>query len=58
LGGKPILDRSGAPRLALHAASLGFQHPITGKAMSFESPLPKDLSKFLERIRRGKGAPS
>jgi 23S rRNA pseudouridine1911/1915/1917 synthase len=53
LGGKPIPDKSGAPRLALHAASLGFQHPITGKAMSFESPLPKDLSQFLERLRIG-----
>jgi 23S rRNA pseudouridine1911/1915/1917 synthase len=54
LSGKPIPDRSGAPRLALHAASLGFQHPITGKEMSFESPLPKDFSHLLERLRRGK----
>jgi 23S rRNA pseudouridine1911/1915/1917 synthase len=51
LGGKPIPDRSGAPRLALHAASLGFQHPITGKEMNFESPLPKDLTQFLDRLR-------
>ncbi len=57
LGGKPIPDRSGAPRLALHAASLGFEHPITGKAMFFESPLPKDVSQFLARLREGKRRP-
>lgn len=54
LGGKPIPDRSGAPRLALHAASLGFQHPISGKPLYFESPLPKDLTKLLERLREAK----
>jgi 23S rRNA pseudouridine1911/1915/1917 synthase len=52
LGGKPLPDRSGAARLALHAASLGFQHPISGKDLSFESPLPKDLSELLERLRK------
>ncbi len=56
LGGKPIPDRSGAPRLALHAAELGFEHPLTGKKMAFESPLPKDLSQFLDRLRAGKTA--
>jgi 23S rRNA pseudouridine1911/1915/1917 synthase len=52
LGGKPIPDKSGAPRLALHAASLGFQHPITGDELNFESPLPKDLAQLLSRLRR------
>jgi 23S rRNA pseudouridine1911/1915/1917 synthase len=51
LGGKPIPDRSGAPRLALHAAELGFEHPHTGKQLRFESPLPKDLEQLLERLR-------
>jgi hypothetical protein len=46
-------DRSGAPRLALHAAELGFEHPITGKAMQFTMPLPRDLAMFLERLRKG-----
>lgn len=54
LNEKPIPDRSGAPRLALHAASLGFKHPLTGKEMQFESPLPKDLKQLLERLRGGK----
>ncbi len=31
-------------RQALHAARLGFAHPVTGKTLSFESPLPADLS--------------
>jgi len=30
-------------RQALHAAALGFQHPLTGAAMRFESALPRDL---------------
>ncbi len=31
-------------RQALHAASLGFKHPITKEMMSFEMPLPKDMA--------------
>ncbi|MFC6672397.1 pseudouridine synthase [Marinobacterium aestuariivivens] len=29
-----------SPRLLLHAERLGFQHPLTGEAMDFESPPP------------------
>ncbi len=36
-------------RIALHAKSLGFEHPVTGKAMTFESPLPTAFEKFLAR---------
>ncbi|MEO1292283.1 MAG: RluA family pseudouridine synthase [Pseudomonadota bacterium] len=32
------------PRQALHAATLGFEHPVTGELMQFESPLPSDLN--------------
>lgn len=45
-------DRSGAPRLALHAAELTCQHPITGERLHFQSPLPGDLQEFLERLRK------
>ena len=38
--------------MALHAAELGFVHPISGELMKFESPLPDDLRKFLDRLRR------
>ena len=30
-------------RQALHAAELGFEHPVTGEEMFFEAPLPEDL---------------
>jgi 23S rRNA pseudouridine1911/1915/1917 synthase len=44
-------DRSGAPRLALHAAELGFVHPVTREKMHWEMPLPPDLQDFLGRLR-------
>ena len=44
-------DDSGAPRLALHAAELGFVHPLTEEAMHWEMPPPPDLREFLERLR-------
>lgn len=34
---------SGLGRQALHAAELGFEHPVTGEAMAFRAPLPPDL---------------
>ena len=37
--GEPIA----APRLYLHAATLGFVHPVTGAELRFESPLPADF---------------
>jgi 23S rRNA pseudouridine1911/1915/1917 synthase len=49
---KPLVDRSGAPRLALHAAELGFVHPHTGRQIDFRQDLPPDLAGFLERLRR------
>lgn len=39
------------PRHALHAKSLGFKHPHTGKEMFFESPLPADMTEVLEKWR-------
>ena len=40
------LRREGLTRMFLHAASLGFEHPLTGAAMRLESPLPADLAAF------------
>jgi 23S rRNA pseudouridine1911/1915/1917 synthase len=48
----PREDRSGAPRIALHAAELGFVHPVSGEEMRFTMPLPKDLQDFVQRLRR------
>ena len=39
------------PRQALHAAVLGFRHPVTGENHRFESPLPADLSTLVETLR-------
>lgn len=41
-----------APRLALHAAELGFIHPVTNKPMRWEMPLPADLEHFVDHFRR------
>jgi 23S rRNA pseudouridine1911/1915/1917 synthase len=34
----------------LHAAKLEFTHPITGKPLQLEAPLPDELERFLERL--------
>ncbi|MCW5909290.1 MAG: RluA family pseudouridine synthase [Chitinophagales bacterium] len=39
-------------RQALHAATLGFVHPVTKKEMFFESPLPTDFETVLQKWRR------
>jgi len=40
-------------RQALHAHRLEFAHPVDGRAMAFEAPLPADLAELLARLRRG-----
>lgn len=40
------------PRQALHARTLGFVHPRTGKELMFESTLPDDMTALLEKWRR------
>lgn len=37
------------PRQALHAKSIGFEHPTSGKQVHFESELPDDFKKVLEK---------
>jgi 23S rRNA pseudouridine1911/1915/1917 synthase len=39
------------PRQALHAKSLGFTHPVTGKRMVFNSDLPEDMQAVLKKWR-------
>jgi 23S rRNA pseudouridine1911/1915/1917 synthase len=39
-------------RQALHAAVLGFEHPRSGRALRFESPLPPDLQHLLDTLRQ------
>jgi 23S rRNA pseudouridine1911/1915/1917 synthase len=40
-----------APRLALHAAMLGFTHPATGERVRFERGLPPELEAWIARLR-------
>ena len=47
---RPLLSRIGFQRQALHAAVLGFIHPITGTALRFESPVPSDMRELLREL--------
>ncbi|MEH7829716.1 RluA family pseudouridine synthase [Gemmobacter denitrificans] len=40
------------PRQALHAATLGFLHPVTGETLQFEAPLPPDMQALVDLLRR------
>ena len=40
------------PRQALHARTLGFVHPRTGRQMDFTSKLPADMEQLVDRWRR------
>lgn len=53
LGAKSIVDQSAAPRLALHAAELGFIHPVSGEELYFRMPFPRDLEEFASRLKLG-----
>jgi 23S rRNA pseudouridine1911/1915/1917 synthase len=52
LHGRPLPDASGIDRIALHAATLGFDHPGDGRRVRWTSPLPRDLAELLKRLRR------
>ncbi len=39
------------PRQALHAATLGFIHPVSGEVLRFEAPLPDDMANLIETFR-------
>jgi 23S rRNA pseudouridine1911/1915/1917 synthase len=41
------------PRQALHAATLGFAHPVTGQMLEFVSPLPDDMTRLIDAMRLG-----
>lgn len=52
LDGRPLPDTSGAIRVMLHAATLGLEHPTTGKRLHWTSHLPPDMRNLLKRLRR------
>ncbi len=39
------------PRQALHAKTLGFEHPATGERLSFDSEIPQDMRALIEKWR-------
>lgn len=41
----------GFPRQALHARQLGFEHPVLGRAMRFESPVPRDIRGLIRTLK-------
>ena len=48
-----IAATQGLPRQALHAAVLGFVHPVSGAALRFEAPLPGDMAALIAALRGG-----
>lgn len=48
---RPILHDLRFARQALHAAVLGFIHPVTGESLRFESKLPADMTRLLVELR-------
>jgi 23S rRNA pseudouridine1911/1915/1917 synthase len=51
LGGAAKGVAAALGRQALHAEQLQFEHPITGKKMSFNSPLPQDLQHLWDALK-------
>ena len=41
------------PRQALHAATLGFDHPVTGERLEFAAPLPDDMEGLVAALKGG-----
>jgi 23S rRNA pseudouridine1911/1915/1917 synthase len=56
---RDFVKRGGTPlpsaRLLLHAATLGFAHPVSGARVQLASPLPADFTSELARLRRPAG---
>ncbi len=48
---RPLLNQLHFHRQALHAAVLGFIHPVTGAAIRLESTLPADMAELLVELR-------
>jgi 23S rRNA pseudouridine1911/1915/1917 synthase len=61
-GGRLLLPKEAEPELmellrgmrrqALHAAHLAFEHPLSGKALSFDAALPHDMQVLLQALAR------
>jgi 23S rRNA pseudouridine1911/1915/1917 synthase len=49
---KAAIEAAGLHRQALHAAILGFVHPVTGERLRFETPLPADMAALQDALSR------
>jgi 23S rRNA pseudouridine1911/1915/1917 synthase len=47
---REVLNRLNFQRQALHAAHLGFVHPVTSRALAFDSNIPADMQELLSEI--------
>lgn len=47
----PDEDETYIERQALHALRLSFDHPVSGERMTFEAPLPDDMTRALEAVQ-------
>jgi 23S rRNA pseudouridine1911/1915/1917 synthase len=52
-GGRKVKELQGVvvPRVMLHARTLGFTHPTTGKHVEFSAPLPPDMQQIQESLQ-------
>jgi 23S rRNA pseudouridine1911/1915/1917 synthase len=48
---RPLLDRLDFHRQALHAAELGFVHPVTGETVHFRSVISEDMMTLIKELR-------
>ena len=53
VGAAGVAAVEGFTRQALHAATLGFDHPVTGEDLEFASPLPPDMEALIAALRTG-----
>lgn len=49
---RPILNGLSFKRQALHAAQLGFKHPLSSQQLSFSAPLPTDMAELIDELAR------
>ena len=47
---RPRIGPRGFPRQALHAWRLGFDHPVDGRPLVFEAPLPGDMASLIGQL--------
>lgn len=48
----PKKNQFGLQRQMLHAAHLGFEHPLNGSWMEFDAPVPRTFAELIERLRK------